>query len=470
MDSDNNSNYSMNNKINILSREGGNFISSVTLFSGTQTIALTEPSIIDIHGDVKTVVRYERQGNDLIIHMADGSVVICKDYFFEVDGTHSELVFTDDAQGIVHVTFPESQEVNVLIPEYQIMEDISPLYLGEQHSSDYLFPLGLGALAILGTGIAIANNSSKGSFIDISTDDPQPSIPPAPTIVPPFTDNLLNLVESQNEQVISGTTGITGSGQSVTVSIAGNTYMANVDDNGNWSLILSPSILTSLAQGEVPVTVVAANSAGLTGTVSTVFLVDTIPPVVTVNPMTPDNVVNLAESHNSIFITGTSEPGTSILVTYNNQQYMTKADEQGMWSVELPPDTLSGMSNEIYTLTAVATDSAGNSASASQSVTMALVPPAPTLNIPFNDDILNSSDITQPQQLSGVTNSYGENQTVVVNIGGLNVNQHAITQRDSSGKWAILVAPEAGGHTYVAQVDVNGNWVLDLPPRDSTTA
>ncbi|MBK5073612.1 Ig-like domain-containing protein [Budviciaceae bacterium CWB-B4] len=465
MDNVNNSIGSMNNEINVLSREGGNFISSATLFSGTQTITLTEPSIIDIHGDMKTVVHYERQGNDLIIHMADGSVVICKDFFFEVDETHSELVFTDDSQGVVHVIFPESQNVGVLIPEYQTMEDISPLYLTEQHSSDYLLPLGIGALAALGTGIAIANSSSKGAFIDISTDDPQPSIPPAPTIVPPFTDNLLNLVESQNEQVISGTTGITGSGQSVTVSIAGNTYMANVDDNGNWSLILSPSILASLVQGEQPVTVVAANSSGLTGTVSTVFLVDTIPPVVTVNPMTPDNVVNLAESHNSIFITGTSEPGTSILVTYNNQQYMTKADGQGMWSVELPPDTLSGMSNEIYTLTAVATDSAGNSASASQSVTMALVPPAPTLNIPFNDDILNSSDITHSQQLSGVTNSYGENQTVVVNIGGLNVNQHAITQRDSSGKWAILVAPEAGGHTYVAQVDVNGNWVLDLPPE-----
>ncbi|QBH95293.1 Ig-like domain-containing protein [Limnobaculum zhutongyuii] len=207
----------------------------------------------------------------------------------------------------------------------------------------------------------------------------------------------------------------------------------------------------------------ATNSDGLTGTISTVFLVDTIPPVVTVDPMTPDNIVNLAESHNSIFITGTSEPGVSILVSYNNQQYMTKTDAQGIWSIELPPDALSGMSNEIYTLTAVATDSAGNSAS--QSVTMALVPPSPTIDLPFDDDILNSNDVNHVQQLRGVTNSYGENQTVVVNIGGLHIEQYAITQRNSSGKWEIRVDPEAGGHTYIAQVDVNGNWVLDLPPE-----
>nr|WP_321206113.1 Ig-like domain-containing protein [Limnobaculum sp. M2-1] len=383
----------------------------------------------------------------------------------EVDGAHSELVFTDDSQGIVHVTFPESQEVNVLIPEYQTIGDMSSLYLVEQHSSDYLLPLGIGALAILGTGLAVANSNSKSAFIDISPDVPQPSIPPVPTIVPLFTDNLLNLAESQNEQVINGTTGITGTGQSVTVSIAGNIYTANVDTNGNWSLTLSPSVLASLAQGEQSVTVVATNSAGLTGTVSTVFLVDTIPPVVTVDPVTSDNVVNLAESQSSIFITGTSEPGVTILVTYNNQQYTTKVDAQGIWSIELPPDTLSSMSNEIYTLTAVATDSAGNSASASQSVTMALVPPSPTINLPFDDDILNSNDASHTQLLSGVTNSYGESQKVAVNIGGLHVNQYAITQRDSSGKWEILIAPEAGGHTYIAQVDIDGNWVLELPPE-----
>ncbi|MCD1125322.1 Ig-like domain-containing protein [Jinshanibacter sp. LJY008] len=464
MDNANNSNASRNNEINILSRKGGSFISSVTIVSGTQTVTLTEPSIINIHGMATTVVRYERQGNDLIIHMMDGSIVICKDYFSEVNGTHSELVFTDDSQSVVHVTFPESQDAGVLIPEYQTMEDISPLYLVESNSGSFL-PLGLGALAILGTGIAIASSNSKGLFHYDSSDGPQPTIPPVPTISPLFGNNLLNLVESQSGQTINGTTGITGTGQSVTVTIAGNNYVANVDDNGYWSLTLSPSILASLAQGEQSVSVVATNSAGQTGTISTTFLVDTIPPVVTVDSVTSDNIINLNESHGSIFITGTSEPGVFILVTYNNQQYTTTVDAQGVWSIELPPDTLSGMSNGIYTLTAVATDSAENSASASQSVTMALVPPTPTLNVPFNDDILNNNDVHQTQHLSGVTHSYGENQVVVVNIGGLNVDQHTVTQRDSNGKWSILVAPEAGGHTYVAQVDVNGNWELDLPPE-----
>ncbi|WP_157952954.1 Ig-like domain-containing protein [Limnobaculum parvum] len=463
MDNVNNSSALINNEINILSREGGNFISSVKLDSATQTITLTEPSIVKIHGAVKTVVSYERQGNDLIIHMMDGSIVICKDYFFEVDGTHSELVFTNDAQELVHVTFPESQGVDVLIPEYQSIEDISPLYLVE-HSSNNLFPLGLGALAILGAGVAIANSNSnsKGLFIDLSPDEPQP---PAPTVVPLFGDNVLNLAESQNEQVISGTTGITGSGQSVTVSIAGNTYTANVDNNGGWNLALSPSILSSLAQGEQSVTVVATNSAGLTGTVTTVVMVDTIPPLVTVDPVTQDNVVNLTESNGVILVTGTSEPGAHISLNYDEQQYTTTVDAQGVWSIELPPNALSNMSNGIYTLTITATDSAQNSTSVSESVTMALIPPAPTLNVPFNDDILNSNDVNRTQRLSGVTNSFGENQTVVVNIGGLNVNQHAITQRDSNGRWEIVVAPEAGGHTYVAQVDINGNWVLDLPPE-----
>ncbi|MCL7680213.1 DUF4175 domain-containing protein, partial [Klebsiella pneumoniae] len=82
---------------------------------------------------------------------------------------------------------------------------------------------------------------------------------------------------------------------------------------------------------------------------------------------------------------------------------------------------LDGMANGNYPLTVTAKDAAGNTGTTSETVTMALTPPAPTLNTPFGDDLLNNNDTKVTQLLTGKTGAFGESQGVIINIGGLDV-------------------------------------------------
>ncbi|EPA3138823.1 BapA prefix-like domain-containing protein [Yersinia enterocolitica] len=91
--------------IDIISRQNGALISEV---AGNQSVvALNGLSIVRIHGTADSVASYERQGNDLILHMKDGTTVRYQHFFTaDAEGNYSELVFDDGVNPPVHVTFP----------------------------------------------------------------------------------------------------------------------------------------------------------------------------------------------------------------------------------------------------------------------------------------------------------------------------------------------------------------------------
>ncbi|EKY3233599.1 Ig-like domain-containing protein [Cronobacter malonaticus] len=556
--------------IQTLARHGGELITTVQA-QGTRTLILSEPSVVRIQATPDVVLHYERQGEDLILHMRDGSTVVCKNYFAEQDGYHSELLFDDGKHPPVHAVFPSNETLAVsapgLTPEYQAVESIEPLLIGDSnHMAIWGSILGAAALggviAAAGSGgggggdnndrgsDGGGNNGSNGTIklntlsgdgmlnaeeaqnalvisgqtlnvapgttvtvtingktytttvgadntwsltvpaadVQAFPDGPLPvrvtttdtaghtisaessldvaaEFLPDPQIAPVFGDDMLVLTESQGSQTISGTTGITGDGQSAVVIINNVSYPVEVDSQGNWSLTLTPEQLSTLPQGELPISVIVTDAAGNTGSNTIIATVDTIPPPVTVEALTGDNLVNAIESKLPIEIKGTSEPGAQITVNYNNQQYTTTTDADGNWSVQIPANALDGMANGNYPLTVTAKDAAGNTGTTSETVTMALTPPVPTLNTPFGDDLLNNNDTKVTQLLTGKTGAFGESQGVIINIGGLDVLNHATPVRGSDGKWTLNVDPVAGGNNYLATVDENGNWQLALPPE-----
>ena len=551
--------------IDALTRDGGQSISTVQS-GGTRTLLLTQPSIVRLHAAAQSVVRYERQGDDLILHLQDGSTLVCKNYFLETDGQHSELVFDNGASSVTHAAFPVAAQGG-LTPQFETLAGIDPLFITHSHSMTYLASA-LGALAFGGViaaagaggggggggdsdngsgptpsapagvltfgimagdnvlnaaeaqnGLLISGTSANlapGSLVTITLGDKSYSAQvqqdgswqvmlspqeaqaladgtvqvrasatdetgktvssesallvvthtlPAPTIDTAFGDNLLNLAESQTTQTLTGSTGISGAGQTVLVSLNGVSYSATVDGDGRWTLTLPPEVLSQLAQGELGVSVTATDAFGNSGAGNAALLVDTQPPAVTLNAVTGDNLLNLIETRLPIDISGTTEPGAQIVVNYNNLSWSATADAQGNWLVTVPPDTLSDMSNGLYPLTVTASDAAGNSAAVSESVVMAMTPPEPTLNTPFGDGALNSQEVQQLQLLSGTSGAFGANQTVAINIGGFNVRELAASLLGSDGRWQVTVDPAAGGNNYIATVDANGNWSLELPPE-----
>ncbi|WP_029593402.1 Ig-like domain-containing protein [Franconibacter pulveris] len=553
--------------IETLARDGGQTISTLQS-GGTRTLLLTQPSIVRVHATSQSVVRYERQGDDLILHLQDGSTVICKNYFLEAQGQASELVF-DDGASVAHARFPAAGE-GVVTPQFETLPNIEPLLISHSHSMTYLASA-LGALALGGIAVAAGSGGGGGGGSGDSNPTPQPPAPqpptpagvltpgviagdnalnaaeaasgfvisgtsanlkpgslvtitlgdktytapvqqngdwqvtvspedaqaladgtlrvvatatdesgktvtgestllvithtlPAPTINTAFGDNLLNLAESQTAQPLTGSTGVSGAGQTVIVTLNGTTYTATVDNDGRWSLTLPPAVLSQLAQGELAVSVTATDAAGNSVGNSASLQVDTLPPPVTVTAVTDDNLLNLIETRLPIDVAGTAEPGAQIVVSYNNLSWSATADGEGNWLITIPADTLSEMANGLYPLTVSATDAAGNSAAVSETITMALTPPAPTLNTPFGDGALNLSDVQQPQLLTGTSGAFGDNQQVLVNIGGFNVREHTSSLLGSDGRWQLVVDVAAGGNNYIATVDANGNWVLELPP------
>ncbi|AFI91386.1 BapA prefix-like domain-containing protein [Pectobacterium parmentieri] len=171
---------------NILSRHDGQFISTVP--QGATHVELLESSTVRISGTPNMVARYERVGDDLILHMKDGTTTRYESFFtLDTAGYHSELIFDDGTQ-LIHVQFPGAAgaegaalagEAIALTPEYATLGDMASLLIGSTTASTIsAATLGgiLGAVAIGGAAIVAAS----------SNDDNNPAAPPPPA---PLTIN-----------------------------------------------------------------------------------------------------------------------------------------------------------------------------------------------------------------------------------------------------------------------------------------
>lgn len=150
--------------VDILNRNTGDL---VTQFSGAgdRVINITQSSVVRINASPETVNFYERQGDDLIVHMRDGSTVRYQKFFqLDAEGLHSELIF-EDQYGTHHAVFPFSSETGPAAAEaiVPVMADTS---LGALIGAEGLSTAAiLGGLAAVGgiAGVAVAAGSSGGA-------------------------------------------------------------------------------------------------------------------------------------------------------------------------------------------------------------------------------------------------------------------------------------------------------------------
>lgn len=153
----------LSGSVDILNRNTGDL---VTQFSGAgdRVINITQSSVVRINASPETVNFYERQGDDLIVHMRDGSTVRYQKFFqLDAEGLHSELIF-EDQYGTHHAVFPFSSETGPAAAEaiVPVMADTS---LGALIGAEGLSTAAiLGGLAAVGgiAGVAVAAGSSGG--------------------------------------------------------------------------------------------------------------------------------------------------------------------------------------------------------------------------------------------------------------------------------------------------------------------
>ncbi|HDL6616629.1 TPA: Ig-like domain-containing protein [Yersinia enterocolitica] len=438
--------------IDIISRQNGALISEV---AGNQSVvALNGLSIVRIHGTADSVASYERQGNDLILHMKDGTTVRYQHFFTaDAEGNYSELVFDDGVNPPVHATFPTAVGAAagvdaILVPQLTAIDSVAGLALGGSASSAGLLAGALGFLAIAGgIGIAASHNSNGNS--GSGNIDPPPvtggNPRPAPTLtVNPLTgDNRLNGSEVNSNQTLSGTTTGVAAGQLVNVTINGTTYTAKVQADGSWSVLLPAGVLQGLHDGSYPVVVTVANGSGQTAQQTVTLVVDTTAPTLTLSPVAGDGIINAAEAKATVVIGGTSSAiGATITVVFNGKTYTGTVQSDGRWSVDVPASALVGLKDGSQSISATVSNSAGNSASASGSVMIDADPlnfPALFVNSFASDNHLNGAEQKVSQTLSGATTHVEAGRLVLITL---------------------------NNKTYSATVGADGKWSTQIPPAD----
>ncbi|WP_337023665.1 MULTISPECIES: Ig-like domain-containing protein [unclassified Pantoea] len=248
---------------------------------------------------------------------------------------------------------------------------------------------------------AAGNVSSPSAAIDFTVD----STPPATPVVTSLSNNNggTAVVFTAGSTTNDSTPVIRGTGEvGATVTIRdGSTVLgtAIVGTNGIWRF--EPT--TALGQGSHTLTVTATDTAGNSSAPSAgiTFNVDTIAPDAISDLVAKDdsgNTLTGVTNDNTPSLSGTAEAG-SIIKVYDGTTLIgsTQAGTGGTWNF-----TTQTLTDGAHTLTATATDTAGNVSAAGNAVTITVdtsVPSTPDFVVTNNDALP-----TEPVANNGYTN------------------------------------------------------------------
>ncbi|APZ53305.1 Ig-like domain-containing protein [Salipiger abyssi] len=275
---------------------------------------------------------------------------------------------------------------------------------------------------------AAGNSETLTREIGIDTDAGLLTIDPAPL----EGDDIVNAAEASDGVVVTGTS---TPGQAVAVTLGDAAMTVTTDADGVWS--------AAFAAAEIPagtytadITATITDAAGNTLTRSDGVGIDTevVNFGLSDDPIETDDVVNAAEAADGVTLTGTTEPGSSVTVTFEGTERAATVDAAGNWSAsftaaEIPAGQYDAVA-EVST-----TDAAGNTASASARFAVdTYVDGLAVSDTPIaGDDIVNAEEARSG---FGLTGTVEPGSTVTLTVGGVEI---------------------------AASVDTGGNWTADIP-------
>ena len=309
---------------------------------------------------------------------------------------------------------------------------------------------------------------------------------PAVTINAVATDDIINAAESGNAQTISGQVTGAAQGDTVTVTLGGNTYTATVQANLSWSVSVPAADIQALGNGDLTVNASVTNGVGNTGSGSRDITIDANLPGLRVDTVAGDDVINSIEHNQALVITGSSSgltAGTALTVEINNVTYGATVLADGTWSLGVPAVDVSNWPAGTVNITVSGTNSAGTTSTITHPVTVDLAGVAITINTLSGDDVINAVEKGETLVVSGSTSGVESGQTVTVDLSAVAVSINAITADDvinAAEKGAALtlsgstsgveagqtVTVTFGGKTYSATVAANGSWSTSVPAAD----
>ncbi|MFM2389204.1 MAG: hypothetical protein RLZZ437_759 [Pseudomonadota bacterium] len=166
---------------------------------------------------------------------------------------------------------------------------------------------------------------------------------------------------------------ITGNGtanSTISITLQGTTRTVTVGADGKWTLSWAAGTLTP-GEYDATISATSTDAAGNVRTATHTMRVDTATTVAfAAAPVEGDNVINGVERADGVTLTGTAQPGATVSVLWNGTTLPATVDAGGNWTVNFSAASLpTGMLPVTSTATVTATDAAGNTASATRTVT-----------------------------------------------------------------------------------------------------
>ncbi|MFE8159344.1 retention module-containing protein, partial [Brenneria goodwinii] len=305
-------------------------------------------------------------------------------------------------------------------------------------------------------GNTVTANTSHGYEVDVTA--PEAEI----TIDTITADNVINVAESDQTINVTGQVGANvQAGDTVTVTIGDEAYQTTVNADGStWSVGVPGSVLAGNSSVNASVTTSDAAGNMTTADASHGYGVDVTAPeaTISIDTITADNVINAAESGQTINVTGqvgaNVQAGDTVTVTVGGESYQTTVNaDGGTWSVNVPGSVLAGNSSVNATVTTA--DTAGNTATANASHGYEVDVTAPEASITIDpvtsDNTINLVEANQPQTISGhVGNDVQVGDTVTVTVGGQSYQTTVTAASDGSNIWSVSVPGEVlAGNTQI---------------------
>ncbi|MBT9190562.1 Ig-like domain-containing protein, partial [Zobellia russellii] len=241
-------------------------------------------------------------------------------------------------------------------------------------------------------------------------------------------------------------------GDTVTLTVDGTDYTGTVDALGDYSIDIPGSALAAdgdtTVDGSFVTTDGAGNSATITDTKTyTVDLVNPAP-VLVIDDVTADNVLNAAEAGADVAVTGTVSgdfnAGDTVTLTVDGTDYTGTVDASGDFSINIPGSALAADGDSTVDGSISTTDINGNTGTSTETKIYSVDVIAPVVTVIVDDitsdNSINAAEAGSDIPITGtVSGDFNENDpvTIVVN-----------------------------GNTYSGTVDALGNFSIDVPGSD----
>ena len=277
------------------------------------------------------------------------------------------------------------------------------------------------------------------------------------TTAPTVTEALAHSTGANNVTSNDALTGTADANATVTLS-EGSTVLGSTTANASGVWAFTP---TGLAQGSQTITASETNAAGLTGSSSLTFTYDTVAPAA---PVITADAVN---GNNSVALSGTAGPNTTVTV-YDAQTVLgtTTTNASGAWSF-----TTGTLPSGSQTLTATATDAAGNTSAASNAIdpiiASASAPTVTSKSITVTGNAQTISTLTAGETavvtlgLSSAVTVSGGVPTLTLNDGGTAIYDASLSTATALAFDYTVAAGENANALAVTGVNLNGAAVAD---------